>query len=73
MVTELESLYQWYGEMLDSTNDHEDMLRFQAARRLLRYLFSGTLENAAVSRHQTTTTTVEDYMQRDAFDGQEPN
>ena len=72
MAQELESLYQWYGEQLDLTNDQSNMLRYQASRRVLKYLFSGAMESMVASRYQYRSTSgPEQYMARDAFDTEE--
>ena len=64
----MRTLYQWYGDQIDRAESHADFLRFQASRRLLRYLFSGALEDSTVARYQPKQGGGQDYMSRDAFD-----
>lgn len=71
LCQELMSLYQWYGERMDQATSHDDMVRVQASRRLLKHLFSGALEQTAVAPFQLTTMVRPDYMERDAME--EPN
>lgn len=52
---------------MDRATDHDEMVRIQASRRLLKHLFGGYLEQAAITPYQSVTTVGTDYMGRDAY------
>jgi len=68
---EVESLYLWYGEAMDRATDHDDMVRAQASRRLLKHLFGGMLEQAAIAKVRTPEPFGQPYMAYDAYTGEE--
>lgn len=67
LSTELESLSQWYLERMVQATNHDEMIRYQAKVQVLKYLFGGTLEQQALAQHQTATTTIQPYMDADAY------